>query len=198
MTSAPQVSSIISNRYAASLIDLAEEENITDKVEQDLQSLQNMLSDSPDLAAMVRSPLINREQQINALNALADRAGFQKLTRNFLGVLVGNRRIYALEEILKAARNEFSARRGEKTASVTTASVLSPEQTRALQDAIAKAVGAGVMLEARVDPEILGGMIVTIGSQMIDDSVRRKLERLRSRMTRQSNQNSVSNVEEVA
>jgi F-type H+-transporting ATPase subunit delta len=197
VTSAPQISSIISGRYAASLIDLAEQAKLTDKVEQDLETLQSMISASSDLASMIRSPLINRAEQTNALNEIAARAKFQQLTQNFLGVLVQNRRISTLENILRAARSEFSRRRGEQTANVVTASALTPEQTRALQDAISKAVGSDVFLEAKVDPEILGGMIVTVGSRMIDDSVRRKLERLRSAMTRQSNQN-VQTVEEVA
>lgn len=192
MTSAPQVSSIISARYAASLIDLAEESKISDKVEQDLESLQSMLAASSELVSAIRSPLIDREQQSAALGEIAARAQFQTLTRNFLGVLVQNRRLYALESILRATRAEFSRRRGEQTASVTTAAALTPEQTKVLQDAISKAVGSGVFLESKVDPEILGGMIVTVGSRMIDDSVRRKLERLRSAMTRQSGQN-VSN-----
>ncbi len=196
MTTAPQASSIVATRYAAALIDLAAGEKAIDKVEKDLQSLESMIEASEDLQSVIRSPLISRDQQEKAIAAIAQKAGLQKLTQNFLGVLVQNGRLYALEGILKAAANEFSKRRGEVTAQVQVANDLSAEQKKDLQSVISKAVGSDVSLEIEVDPDILGGTIVTVGSRMIDDSVRRKLARLRSAMSKQANEN-VTQIEEV-
>ncbi len=150
-----------------------------------------MIESSADLQNLIRSPAGNRESQLNALMALATKAKFQKLTKNFLGVLAQNSRVNALEGIIAAALKEISQRRGEVTAKVQTATALTATQTKALQDSISKAVGADVMLEMTTDPAILGGMIVTVGSQMIDDSVRRKLERLHTAMSTGANQNVV-------
>ncbi len=197
MTAAPQVSSIVSARYATALIDLAEAAKKIDTVESDLNNLESMIKSSDDLKLMIRSPLVNRKQQEKAISALAQKAKFHELTANFLGVLINNRRLYALETILKAARKELSHRRGEISAQVQTATALSAKQISGLQGVISKAVGSDVFLEAKVDPDILGGMIVTVGSRMIDDSVRRKLERLRSAMSKQANQNVVTKIEEV-
>ncbi|GJL85138.1 MAG: ATP synthase subunit delta [Micavibrio sp.] len=197
MTTAPQASSIVATRYAAALIDLAAGEKVVDKVEKDLQALESMIESSEDLQSVIRSPLINNDQQEKAMAALAQKAGFQTLTQNFLGVLVQNGRLYALEGILKAAANEFSKRRGEISAQVQVANDLSAKQKEELQAVISKAIGSNVSLEVKVDPDILGGTIVTVGSRMIDDSVRRKLARLRSAMSKQANENVVTKIEEV-
>jgi len=197
VTSAPQVSSVVSARYATALIDLAEDSKLLDKVEKDLHDLEAMIAASGDLTRVIRSPLTGRSQQAAAMDALASKARFQKLTVNFLGVLVQNRRLYALESILRAARREFSRRRGEVKAHVETAEALNTKQKDTLQRSISNALGTGISLETSVNPAILGGVIVTIGSRMIDDSVRRKLARLRSAMSRQANQNITQNIEEV-
>lgn len=182
MSAATPVSTVVTSRYARAFIDLAAENKAIDKVEKDLSELSAMIESSHDLKNLIRSPAGSAESTLNAMLALADKAKFQKLTRNFLGTLVQNGRLNALEAIIVASRKLLSERRGEISAKVQTASALSPAQTKALQESISKAVGANVMLEAVTDPEILGGMIVTVGSQMIDDSVRRKLERLHGAM----------------
>ena len=182
MSAATPVSSVVTSRYARAFIDLAAENKAIDKVEKDLSELSAMIESSADLKNLIRSPASNGEGTLNAVLSLADKAKFQKLTRNFLGTLVQNGRLNALEAIIKAAQKLLSERRGEISAKVQTASALNAAQTKALQESISKAIGAKVMLEAVTDPEILGGMIVTVGSQMIDDSVRRKLERLHGAM----------------
>ena len=197
MSFTPQTSSIVAKRYGAALIDLAQDAKKTKEVEKDLLSLESMIKESDDLKALIRSPLISSEEQGRAMSAIAKKAGFHKLTSNFLGVLVENRRLGMLEDVLVASRQELSKRRGEVSASVQTASALTKKQTEDLQKAISKSVGADVLLDANVNPEILGGMVVTIGSRMIDDSVARKLGRLRSRMGSGSNQNSVQTVKEA-
>ena len=197
MTTAPHASSIVATRYATALIDLAEGEKALEKIEKDLKALGGMIESSQDLQSAIRSPLIGREQQGGAMTALAQKAGFQALTQNFLGVLVQNGRLYALEAVLRAAGAEFSKRRGEISAQVQTASDLSEAQKKDLQSAISKALGSDVSLEVTVDPDILGGMIVTLGSRMIDDSVSRKLARLRAAMSKQANENVDTKIERV-
>lgn len=189
MTSAPQVSSMVSKRYAGALIDLAVQNRALEAVEKDVKALESMVADSDDLKSLIRSPLFSADQQRKAIGAIAAKAKFHKLTTNFLNVLAENRRLNALEGLLKAIKQGLSEHRGEVKATVKTASALTAAQTKALQSAISKAVGSDVSLEAKTDPDILGGMIVTVGSHMIDDSVRRKLERLKNAMHGGANQN---------
>ncbi len=191
------MTSAVSFRYAIALMDLAEEAKKLDKVEKDLSDLRSMISASADLSRLIRSPLVNAGKRGAALQALAEKAKFQDLTRNFLGVLSENGRLNALESIIEAFYGELSKRRGEITVNVQTAQDLSAKQQKALQDTISKAVGSEVFLHAKVEPGILGGMIVTVGSQMIDDSVARKLERLKAAMSKQSNENVVTNIKEA-
>ena len=186
MTSAVKVSSAVSSRYAAALMDLAETSKVLDKVEADLADLKAMVAGSSDLSLLIGSPLVSRVQQESALSALADKAKFQTLTKNFLGVLTQNRRLYALGAIIEAFRAALSRRRGEVSVSVETAQALKAAQVKSLQSAISKGIGSDVTLDEKVNPDILGGMIVTVGSHMIDDSVARKLDRLKAAMNKPS------------
>lgn len=192
MTSAAKAPSEVSSRYAVALMDLAQEAKILDSVEVDMGELQSMIGASDDLSFLITSPLLGRAQKEKAVSALAEKADFQDLTKNFLGVLSQNGRLNALEDIIDAFSQELARRRGEVTVNVQTAQDLDPDQAQALSEAVSKAVGSGVTLNVKVEPDILGGMIVTVGSHMIDDSVARKLERLKAAMSKQSNQNVVS------
>ena len=189
MSSSKQASSIVSKRYANALIELAEEGKTLSKVEQDLQDLSAMIRDSDDLAFTIRSPLNNEAALLKAMNAVSDKAKFQDITKNFLSVLVQNRRLTALPKIIEAFEASLSGRRGGITVDVDVAQDLSAKQKEELQAALSKAIGKEVAINARVEPGILGGMIVTIGSYMIDDSVRRKLERLKVSMGSGANEN---------
>jgi F-type H+-transporting ATPase subunit delta len=160
------------------LLDIAEKDGLTEKVEKDLVDLSAMLAASGDLRLLISNPLAKRAQQADALMAVAAKAGFQKITHNFLGVLAQNRRITALESVIRAFNRELKKRRGIIEAKVESAFALSPAQTKALQDQLAKTMGSKVTLDVSVNKDLLGGMVVTVGSRMIDDSVRRKLERL--------------------
>ncbi len=191
-----KASHAVTSRYALALIELAQESNRIQQVERDLNELGAMIAASADLTTVISSPSLSRDQQAKAIMAIADKAKFDGLTRNFLGVLVKNRRLGAVQGITEAFRTELSRRRGEVAVEVQTAQDMSTSQFEALQRAIAKGLGRDVALKAKVEPSILGGMIVTIGSKMIDDSVARKLERLKAAMSRQSNQN-VQTVKEV-
>jgi F-type H+-transporting ATPase subunit delta len=166
---------------------MAAEAGTVGAVEKDLADLSAMIASSPDLKSFIRTPLYDRAQQKNAVLALAQASKFQTLTANFLGVLAGNGRLVALESILTSFKAELIRRRGEATAKVQTAYALTPEQTKALQDQLGKAMGmkAGshVTLEVEVNKDLLGGMVVTVGSKQIDSSVRTKLEKLKRAMT---------------
>lgn len=173
---------LMAGRYAAALIDMADDAKITDKVEKNIISLQSMVKESDDFRRLIENPLISRENKQKAMAALAEQAGFEKLTKNFLGILSNNRRLASLSAILRAFRTELSRRRGEVEAKVQTAFALTPAQTKSLQEQLSKAMGSHVTLDVEVNRDLLGGMVVTVGSRMIDDSVKHKLERLKRAM----------------
>lgn len=189
MSGAVGISYAVSQRYAKALIELGLEAKKIEKIETDLDELSAMIEASDDLADLIRSPSINPGEQMKAMVAIADKAKFQDLTKNFLCVLVENRRLYAAEAIIKTVRKELAKQRGEVEVTVQTAQDLTEKQKKALNDAISKSIGKEVSLKATVEPSIMGGMIVTVGSHMIDDSVARKLERLQAAMSTQSNEN---------
>ena len=171
------------------MIELTEEGKTLDKVEADIQDLSAMINDSQDLAFTIRSSRNNENTLMNAINAIADKAKLQPVTKNFLGVLVQNGRLNALPNIVEAFQAALNVRRGAVAVDVDVAQDMSAAQKKELQAALSKAMGKDVAVNVHVKPDILGGMIVTIGSTMIDDSVRRKLERLRVSMGAGANEN---------
>ncbi|MEM7679482.1 MAG: F0F1 ATP synthase subunit delta [Pseudomonadota bacterium] len=189
MTASRKVSSTVSKRYASALLDLAVEKKRLDQVAADLKALQGMIADSSMLFILIHSPLVSKAQKSNGLMAVTKKAGFDKLTENFLGVLIHNGRLSALGAIISAFDYAIAEQRGEITVNVEVAQDMSKEQQAELQKTISKAVGSDVTLKLKVEPGILGGMIVTVGSHMVDDSVARKLERLQAAMSKQSNVN---------
>jgi F-type H+-transporting ATPase subunit delta len=126
--------------------------------------------------------VLTRLEQGRAVNALAERAGFSALTRNFLGVLARNRRLFVLPAVIAAYLKELAARRGEVTAEVTAAKPLSPAQTEAVNEQLRKAIGGKVALDLRIDPSLIGGLVVKVGSRMVDASLKSKLARLQLAM----------------
>ncbi len=172
-------SGLIATRYATALLDMAAEGKAGEPVERDMRALAAMLQGSVELQALVRNPLIDRNRQKNVVAALSQAAQFHQLTQNFLGVLAQNRRLAALPYVIKAFRTEAAKRRGEVEARVQTAYALSPAQTEQLRKELTQALGSQVALNVEVQKDLLGGMIVTVGSLMIDDSLKRKLERLK-------------------
>ncbi|MCB9983419.1 MAG: F0F1 ATP synthase subunit delta [Rhodospirillales bacterium] len=198
MSSSSQASSVVSQRYARALIELAEESKKLDKVEKDLQDLKAMIESSDDLQTAIRSPLYSEQSLLNVVGALADKAKFQDITKNFLGLLVKNGRLGGLQKILDAFAGALDKRRGAIAVNVEVAQDLSAGQQKDLETALSKAIGKDVAVSASVKPDLLGGMVVTVGSLMIDDSVRRKLERLKVSMGSGANENTVSNLSEVS
>jgi F-type H+-transporting ATPase subunit delta len=169
----------VSGRYASALFELAREQNELDKVDQDLGKFQAMLEQSPDLARLVKSPAFAAEEQERALGAVMDWASIGATTGNFLRVVTRNRRLFAAEDMIKGFRQQLALHRGEMTADVQSATPLSNEQLAALKSTLKASYGKDVRLDAKVDPSLLGGLVVKVGSRMFDSSLRTKLMNLK-------------------
>ena len=169
-------------RYAAALYALADEQKLLDAVAADLRALRGLLDESADLRRLIRSPVLSRAEQGKAVAALAERAGFQPLVKNVLGLLAKNRRLFVLPEAIGSYLTELAKRRGEVTAQVVAAQELTEAQRQTLDEKLRRAVGGKVAIELRVDPSLLGGLIVKLGSRMVDASLSSKLHRLQLAM----------------
>nr|WP_156026174.1 F0F1 ATP synthase subunit delta [Sphingomonas phyllosphaerae] len=172
----------LGGRYANALFDLAVEARAVDRVEQSLTAVRDALAASPEFAELAASPVIARGQAVKAVLATADELGLDPTTRSFLGVLAENRRLSALPKIIRAFRAMAAQHRGETTAEVTSAHPLTSEQVDELKQQLRRRVGREVTVDLAVDPQILGGLVVRIGSQMIDSSIRTRLNALASAM----------------
>lgn len=172
----------LAGRYASALLDLADEKKALDQVSGDLQTLRAMIAESEDLRRLLNSPIVTREEQRAAMAALMDRAGIAELTRRFVLVVAQNHRLFALPAMIEGYLSELARRRGEITAEVSSARSLSDAQQSALLEALRGAVGGKVQLDLKVDPALIGGLVVKVGSRMIDSSLRSKLQRLQLAM----------------
>jgi F-type H+-transporting ATPase subunit delta len=168
----------LADRYATALLELADERKALDQVASDLRGLKGLIAESADLARLIRSPVLSREEQGKAIEALAERAKLDPLTRNFLRLLARNRRLFALPAMIDHFLSTLAARRGEVTAEVVAAAPLSAEQQERLNAELRRAVGQKVAVDIRVDPKLLGGLVLRLGSRMIDASLASKLHRL--------------------
>jgi len=160
------------------LFDLASEAGTVTAVENDLAALDDALRESSELRALIRNPEVSREAMGRVLTGLASHFGLSELTRNFLGVLAQNRRAGELPGVVRAFQAIAAAQRGEVTAEVASAHPLTDEQLTALEQKLRVRQGRTVKLKTRVEPELLGGLVVTIGSQRIDSSIRSRLNAL--------------------
>lgn len=176
------ITASLQGRYASALYDLASEQNAIAAVESDLGKLGEAMAESHDLSALIRNPQISRGAATAAMDGVAKALGLSQLTRNFLGVLAGNRRLAALPDVVRAFGAIATAARGEVTAQVTSAHPLSPAQLKALEARLKAREGKDVKIVAHVDPEVLGGLVVRIGSQQIDSSIRTRLNSLAQAM----------------
>ena len=172
----------LAERYATALFDIADERRMLDEVASDLRQLRAMLAASVDLSRLVRSPILTRGEQGKAVSALAAHAGFSPLVRDFLAVVAKNRRLFAIPAMIEHYLGKLAERRGEITAEVTAARPLSETQLALLGEQLRRSVGRRVSLDARVDPGLIGGMIVKVGSRMVDGSLKSKLQRLQLAM----------------
>ncbi|WP_341705298.1 F0F1 ATP synthase subunit delta [Ferrovibrio sp.] len=172
----------IAGRYATALFDLAREAGQLDAVARDLDMLAARLADSADLVRLVRSPVFGRDEQARAIAAVAEKAGCTDLVRRFLGVAAANRRLFVLADMIAAFRALLSHHRGEAVAEVVSAVPLDDAQLAQLKSALSSEAAGNVVIKASVDPDLIGGLVVKLGSRMIDASIRSKLNNLKTAM----------------
>lgn len=168
----------VAARYAAALFDLAVEQNKVSEVEQDLVKFQQLYDMSPDLQRLVKSPVIAADDQVRALGTVLDKAGVGGLGKNFFSLVARNRRLFSAPDMARAFLALAAKARGEVTAEVTSAHPLTEEQAQALKAQLKATVGKDVTLKAKVDPSLIGGLIVKLGSRMVDSSLKTKLSNL--------------------
>jgi F-type H+-transporting ATPase subunit delta len=172
----------MAGRYAAALFELAKEDGRLPQVEADLKAFQAMLNESADLRRLIRSPVISAQDQAKALDAVLAKAGASPLTANFFKLIARNRRLFAAADMMRDFRALLARERGEVSADVASAHPLTPDQLAALKDALRVQIGKDVQVSTRVDPNLLGGLVVKVGSRMIDSSLRTKLSNLKVAM----------------
>lgn len=172
----------LAGRYAKALFELAQAEDQLDRVAGDLKDLNAMIGESGDLLRLIGSPVLSRKEQGKAMARLVEKAEMCDLTRRYVGVVAENRRLFALPAMILAYLHMLAAHRGEATAEVVSAMKLTDKQMDAVGASLKKAVGSEVAIDAHVDPGLLGGLIVKVGSRMVDSSLRTKLQQLRLAM----------------
>jgi F-type H+-transporting ATPase subunit delta len=169
-------------RYATALFELAEAGKAFDEVERDLARFGEMMDTSEDLVRLVRSPVFSADEQERAVAAVLDKADIGGLTGNFIKLVARNRRLFAIRDMIRSYRALLAEHRGEVTAEVTSAETLSDAQLDALKDELKISIGRDVQIETRIDASLLGGLVVKVGSRMVDSSLRTKLQSLKIAM----------------
>ncbi len=173
----------MAGRYAHALFELALEEKATDAVKTDLDAFDALIAGNPDLARLVRSPVFGADEQLAALAAILDKAGIKGLAANFLRVITTNRRLFAVRDMIRGYRALVARHKGEVVAQVTVAEKLSDTNLDALKDAIKSVTGGkDIDFDVKIDPAIIGGLIVKVGSRMVDSSLRTKLNAIKIAM----------------
>ncbi len=182
MTAEASGRSSLAARYANALFELADEAKQLDGVAGDLATLRKALDESADLNRLINSPVLSRDVQSKAIQAVVQALKLAPLTANFISLVAQKRRLAALPAMISAFLAELSRRRGETKAEVVSATPLSEQQQAKLVEVLRGMVGSKVTIDARVDREILGGLVVKVGSRMFDSSIRTKLQRLQLAM----------------
>jgi F-type H+-transporting ATPase subunit delta len=172
----------LAGRYATAVFELADEQHVIESVEQDFVSLRTMIASSPDLARLVRSPVFSREEHAKAMQGVLSAMGASKLTTDFILVLAAKRRLIHLNDIIRSFERLRANERGEVQAEVTSARALNDSETTELKAVLKAKLGREPRLETKVDPSLLGGLVVKVGSRMIDSSLRTKLTGIRAAM----------------
>ncbi|MEO0388186.1 MAG: F0F1 ATP synthase subunit delta [Pseudomonadota bacterium] len=182
MSESTSLTSGISGRYATALFDLAKSEGALDALERDLAALKAALGDSADLRDLIASPIYSRAEQGAAIAALSDAMGLGALTKNTLGLMAGKRRLFAVPKMIDMIMALIARDRGEVTAEVIAARPLTDAQSAALAAALKAAMGQDVKIETEVDADLIGGLVVKVGSRMVDTSIRAKLNNMQNAM----------------
>jgi F-type H+-transporting ATPase subunit delta len=172
----------MAGRYATALFDLAKETNAIDAVKADLERFDALVAESADLERLVRSPVFSAEEQSLALSAVLERAGIGGIAAKFLKLVTSNRRLFAVRDMIRGFRELVAENRGEATAEVTVAEELKGDHLDALRSALKAVSGKDVDLDIKVDPTIIGGLVVKLGSRMVDTSLRTKLNAIKHAM----------------
>jgi len=179
---APLAGAGVADRYALALFELAREANAIEAVKADLERFDALVAESADLARLVRSPVFSADEQLHALAAVLDHAGIGGLAAQFLKLVTSNRRLFASRDMVRAYRQLVARHKGEATAAVTVAEQLKPEHLAALRAALKAVSGKDVDLDVKIDPAIIGGLVVKLGSRMVDTSLRTKLNAIKHAM----------------
>ena len=182
MENSSGITASLQGRYASALFDLASEQGNVSAVESDLEKLELALDQSDELAALIRNPQVSRGDAAKVMDSVSGTLDVSGLSKNFLGVLAANRRLSALPDVIRAFFAIAAAARGEATAQVTSAHALGEDQIEALRQKLEAREGRNVKIKASVDPELLGGLVVTVGSKRIDSSIRTRLNTLANAM----------------
>jgi F-type H+-transporting ATPase subunit delta len=173
----------LEGRYASALFELAGTEILLTQVDEDLAAFDSLIQENDELNNLILSPIISRDEQSAALSAILERAGINDLTQRFIGLVAQKRRLFSLRDIIRAFQVLLAEHRGETLAEVTSARELSDEQMKALGVSLKDVVGSDVTVDAMVDPNLLGGLVIKVGSRMIDTSLKTKLQQLRLAMS---------------
>ncbi len=169
----------VAERYAGSLFELAAQSNAVAEVERNLERFEELLNGSSDLDRLIKSPVFSAEDQLKAISAIADKAKIGGLVGNFLRVVAKNRRLFAVPGMIRAFRRIAAEQRGEIAAEVTSAHALTPAQETELKATLKSVANKDVSIAVTVDPSLLGGLIVKMGSRQIDTSLKTKLNSLK-------------------
>ena len=172
----------MAGRYATALFELALEANALDAVKADLEAFDALIAQSADLARLVRSPVFSSEEQVRALGAVLELAGLRGLCAQFLLTVASNRRLFAVRDIIKAYRALVARHRGEVAAQVTLAQAPSERHLAAIKEALNAVTGKDVVIDMKLDPALIGGLVVKLGSRMVDSSLRTKLNMIKHAM----------------
>jgi F-type H+-transporting ATPase subunit delta len=173
------VTSGVAGRYASALFDLARDAGLLDRVMTQLDTFAKAIDGSPDLARLVRSPVFTADDQAKALGAVLPKMGITGIAANMLNLLAANRRLFMAGDVVKAFAGLLAAHRGAATAEVTSATPLTPAQMDKLAASLKAKTGKDIALDAKVDPSLIGGLVVKMGSRMIDTSLKTKLSQLK-------------------
>jgi F-type H+-transporting ATPase subunit delta len=173
----------MAGRYATALFELALENKAIDSIKKDLDQFDALIANSADLNRLVRSPVFDADEQLRALSAILAKAGIGGLTANFLRVITTNRRLFAVRDMIRGYRMLVARHKGEVVAQVTVAEKLSDNNLDALKSALKSVTGGkDIDLDVKINPAIIGGLVVQVGSRMVDSSLRTKLNSIKLAM----------------
>ncbi len=172
----------IASRYALALFELADQERKLDEVAEDLRTIDALVTDNDDLLRLLRNPVVSRAESGKVMAAVLDRIEADPLTQKFIGLVAANRRLFVLRMVIKAFLDKLAERRGEITAEVVSASALTDAQAKSLEEALQKSMGGKIVLTTAVDPSLIGGLVVKVGSRMVDSSIKTQIQKMKLAM----------------